>query len=81
MEKALFFGRLLILLVALMVAEAISIIVRYVKYRRYRNWKDWYTFKHYMRDKLNVLDFVCLALVFVAALGAIVSWLFEPLMN
>ena len=78
---ALFLGRLLIILGALMVAEVINLIVRYVKYKRYRNWKDWYTFAHYMRDKLNVLDCVCLALVFVAALGAIIFWLFEPLMN
>ena len=77
----LFFGRLLILLCALMVAEVINIIVRYVKYKRYGRWKEWYTFTKYMRDKLNALDLIWLWIICFAALGAIIFWLFEPLMN
>lgn len=81
MEKALFLGRLLIILGALMVAEVINLIVHYVEYKRYKNWKGWYTFTRYMRDEWNVLDGAWWMLICVAALGAIIFWLFEPLMN
>lgn len=81
MEKALFLGRLLIILGALMVAEVINLIVHYVEYKRDKKWKWWYTFTRYMRDEWNVLDGAWSMLICVAALGAIVFWLFEPLMN
>ena len=81
MGMALFLGRLLIILGALMAAEVINLIVHYVKYKRYKNWKVWYTFTRYMRDEWNVLDVVWCALVCIAAIAVIVIWLFEPLMN